>query len=262
MCIVGSVGRGAENNAVDVKTVQILLNVNLAGWDGTEPLLVDGLAGDQTGRAIARFQARSAPAVPPDGRINPRDGTLKALAAGLPAQLTAETLLGIMIHAAPGRVEAFVNPLAEKMTARGIDTARRRAHFLAQVGHESGELRYTEEIASGDAYEGRRDLGNTEAGDGRRFKGRGLIQLTGRANYRAFGQAIGVDLLSGDNPQRIATDPWLAVEVACWFWQARGLNALADADDAHAVTRRINGGLNGLADRLRQLDRARFFLQA
>ncbi len=138
----------------------------------------------------------------------------------------------------------------------------RRAYFLAQVGHESGELRYTEEIASGDAYEGRRDLGNTEAGDGRRFKGRGLIQLTGRANYRGFGEAIGVDLLSNDNAQRVATDPGLAVEVACWFWQARGLNALADEDDAHAVTRRINGGLNGLADRLRQLDRARFFLQA
>jgi len=262
MCIVRAVGRDAANDAVDVKTVQILLNVNRAGWDGAEPLVADGRAGDLTCRAIAQFQARRVPALPPDGRIHPRDSTLKALAAGLPPELTAETLLGIMIHADPRRVEAFVHPLVERMTARGIDTAVRRAHFLAQVGHESGELRYTEEIASGDAYEGRRDLGNTEAGDGRRFKGRGLIQLTGRANYRAFGEAIGVDLISGDNPQRVATDPGLAVEVACWFWQARGLNALADADDGHAVTRRINGGLNGLADRLRQLDRARFFLQA
>jgi putative chitinase len=262
MCIARAVGRDAVNDVVDVKTVQILLNVNRAGWVDAEPLAVDGLVGEQTCRAIAQFQARRVPATPPDGRVNPRDGTLKALAAGLPTELTAETLLGIMIHAAAGRVEAFVHPLAERMTARGIDTPRRRAHFLAQVGHESGELRYTEEIASGDAYEGRRDLGNTEAGDGRRFKGRGLIQLTGRANYRAFGDAIGIDLLSGDEGQRVATVPGLAVEVACWFWQARGLNPLADADDAHAVTRRINGGLNGLADRLRQLERARFFLQA
>lgn len=262
MCIARAVGRGAANGIVDVKTVQILLNVNRAGWAGAEPLLVDGLAGDRTYRAITRFQARSVPAAAPDGRINPRDSTLQALADGLPKELTAETLLGIMVHADPRRVEAFVRPLAERMTARGINTALRRAHFLAQVGHESGELRYTEEIASGDAYEGRRDLGNTEAGDGRRFKGRGLIQLTGRANYRAFGEAIGVDLLSGDNPQRVATDPGLAVEVACWFWQAHALNALADNNDARAVTRRINGGLNGLADRLRQLDRARFFLRA
>lgn len=262
MCIARAVGRDAANDTVDVKTVQILLNVNRAGWAGAEPLLVDGLAGAQTCRAIAGFQELSVPPLPPDGCINPRDSTLQALADGLPKELTPETLLGIMVHADPRRVTAFVRPLAERMTARGINTALRRAHFLAQVGHESGELRYTEEIASGDAYEGRVDLGNTEAGDGRRFKGRGLIQLTGRANYRAFGEAIGVDLLGGDNPQRVATDPRLAVEVACWFWQARGLNALADNNDARAVTRRINGGLNGLADRLRQLDRARFFLRA
>lgn len=262
MCIVKAVGRGATNDTVDVKTVQILLNANRAAWAGAEPLLVDGRAGNQTCRAIAAFQERSVPAVAPNACVYPGDSTLKALAFGLPGELTADTLLGIMIHASPRRVEAFVRPLQERMTAHGIDTALRRAHFLAQVGHESGELRYTEEIASGDAYEGRRDLGNTEPGDGRRFKGRGLIQLTGRANYRAFGEAIGVDLLSGDNPERLSTDPGLAVEVACWFWQARGLNVLADADDVYAVTRRINGGLNGLADRLRQLERARFFLQA
>jgi putative chitinase len=262
MCIARAVGRDAANVVVDVKTIQVLLNVNRAEGDGEAALLVDGLAGARTCRAIARFQARRVPAVAPVGCVRPGDMTFKALAAGLPAALTADTLLGVMIHANPRRVDAFVDPLVRRMTARGIDTARRRAHFLAQVGHESGELRYTEEIASGDGYEGRLDLGNTEAGDGRRFKGRGLIQLTGRANYRAFGNAIGVDLLSGTNPQRVATDPDLAVEAACWFWQARGLNLLADADDAEAVTRRINGGLNGLTDRLRQLERARFFLQA
>jgi putative chitinase len=253
MCIARAVGREGANDLVDVKTVQILLNVNRAGWAGAEPLVVDGLAGDNTCRAIARFQARSVPAVPPNGCLHPGDSTFKALGAGLPAQLTADTLAGIMIHAGRTRVEAFVDPLLQRMTARGIDTARRRAHFLAQVGHESGELRYTEEIASGDATRG----GSTSA-----TRSRGLIQLTGRANYRAFGNAIGIDLLSGDNPQRVATDPALAVDVACWYWQSRGINPLADADNAEAVTRKINGGLNGFADRLRQLDRARFFLQA
>lgn len=118
------------------------------------------------------------------------------------------------------------------------------------------------EIASGDAYEGRADLGNTQPGDGPRFKGRGLIQLTGRANYKAYGDAIGIDLLDADGCRRVATDPNLAVDVACWFWETRGLNALADQDDVRAITRRINGGLNGLADRERQLARGKFFLLA
>jgi putative chitinase len=260
MCIHETVGRGGMNERDDVRTVQLLLNVNLARWAGTQPLDVDGRAGNQTATAIETFQRRNVPEADPTGRVDPRSPTLKALADALPAELTTATLRGIMIHAEPGRVATFVEPLATKMAAHGIDTPLRRAHFLAQIGHESGELRFTEEIASGDAYEGRRDLGNTEAGDGRRFKGRGLIQLTGRANYRAFGQAIGVDLQA--NPERVATDPDLAVEVACWFWKNRGLNALADHDDAEAVTRRINGGVNGLADRLRTLERARFFLRA
>ena len=260
MCIHETVGRGGANQSDDVKTVQLLLNVNVARWNGAEPLDVDGRAGNRTATAIETFQRRNVPEMHPDGRVDPRSATLKALAAGLPGALTTVTLRGIMIHADPGRVATFASPLATHMTAHGIDTPLRRAHFLAQIGHESGELRYTEEIASGDAYEGRQDLGNKEVGDGRRFKGRGLIQLTGRANYRAFGQAIGVDLLA--DPQRVATDPDLAVAVACWFWKARGLNALADQDDAGAVTKRINGGLNGLADRLRKLERARFFLGA
>src|SRR5688500_566695 len=158
MCIARAVGRDGANNTDDVKTVQILLNVNRLGWAGAEALAVDGIAGEQTCRAIARFQARRVPAAPPNGCVYPADSTLKALGAGLSPELTADTLLGIMIHADPRRVAAFVDPLVQRMTAHGIDTARRRVHFLAQVGHESGELRYTEEIASGDAYEGRLDL--------------------------------------------------------------------------------------------------------
>lgn len=76
-----------------------------------------------------------------------------------------------------------------------------------------------------------------------------LIQLTGRANYQKYGLAKGRNFTDGDNCKAIATDPQLAVDVACWFWKNRGLNGLADQDDVRAVTRRINGGLNGLEDR-------------
>lgn len=136
----------------------------------------------------------------------------------------------------------------------GIDTPLRLAHFLAQLGHESGELRYTEELASGLAYEGRADLGNSEQGDGPRYKGRGLIQLTGRANYTAFSKYIGVDYVA--HPERLK-EPTPAVVVACWFWCSRNLNKYADADDLRGVTRRVNGGYNGLGSRADFLARAK-----
>lgn len=130
----------------------------------------------------------------------------------------------------------------------------RLAHFLAQVCHESGGFKWMEEIASGQAYEGRKDLGNTVSGDGRRFKGRGPIQLTGRANYRAYGQALGVDFMN--HPEIVAL-PSIGLWVACEYWKRNGLNALADANDIEKITKRINGGLNGYADRKAWLAKVR-----
>lgn len=127
-----------------------------------------------------------------------------------------------------------------------LSTPLRFTHFLSQLAHESGNFQYMEEIASGSAYEGRKDLGNTQAGDGKRFKGRGPIQLTGRANYRNYGQKLGVDF--ENNPEIVAI-PSIGLLVACEFWSTNSLNALADKDDALTITRRINGGTNGLADR-------------
>jgi putative chitinase len=126
--------------------------------------------------------------------------------------------------------------------------------FLAQVAHESGEFRYVQELASGSAYEGRKDLGNTEPGDGVRFKGRGLIQITGRANYEACGRAIGADFIA--DPALMEQPTW-AVGSAAWFWQQHGMNELADAENFDAITRRINGGSNGQQDRLAYLMRAK-----
>lgn len=131
-----------------------------------------------------------------------------------------------------------------------MDSALRLAHFMAQLMHESGSFRYMEEIASGQAYEGRADLGNTQPGDGVRYKGRGPIQCTGRANYRTFGNTLGIDF---ERHPEIVALPSVGLHVALEYWRAKGLNALADRDDVEGITRKINGGVNGLADRKAQL---------
>ena len=133
----------------------------------------------------------------------------------------------------------------------GITTPLQWVHYLAQVAHESAELRYTEEIASGEAYDTGRlaqRLGNTpqKDGDGQRYKGRGLLQLTGRANYEAYKKYCGYDVVA--QPE-LLSKPVGAVRSSMWFWKTRGLAALAERDDIAAITRRINGGTNGLYER-------------
>ncbi len=160
--------------------------------------------------------------------------------------MTLEQLLKIMPYAKI-RAVRFLDGINATMGEFDIDTPMRQASFLAQVGHESGQLLYVKELASGAAYENRKDLGNIFAGDGVRYKGRGLIQITGRINYAACGKALGLDLI---NTPEMLENPTFACRSAGWFWASHGLNALADAGDQTAVTRRINGGVNGLADRL------------
>lgn len=143
-------------------------------------------------------------------------------------------------------VEPYVGFLNKYCSRYEIDTPIRLAAFLAQIGHESGRFCYTEEIASGAAYEGRKDLGNVCAGDGVRYKGRGLIQLTGRSNYAALSKDLGVDFVG--NPALLA-EPEYAVWSACWFWHKRKLNDLADNGFFRDITKRINGGYRGLEDR-------------
>lgn len=140
------------------------------------------------------------------------------------------------------RLAKIVDPLNAALALADAESPLRASMFLAQVAHESGEFRYSEEIASGAAYEGRHDLGNTEPGDGKRFKGRGWIQITGRSNYRHLATALGLPLL--DQPE-LAALPEHAGKVAAWFWRAHGLNAHADNCDLDGCTRIINGGRNG-----------------
>lgn len=138
-----------------------------------------------------------------------------------------------------------------------IDTSLRIAHFIAQVCAESDGFCTTVEYASGAAYEGRIDLGNTQKGDGVLFKGRGLIQLTGRTNYQQYGALLGLDLI-GDPP--LAADPKTSLTIACEYWKLHDLNTLADQDDIMTITRRINGGLNGLDQRRAYLVKAKAVL--
>jgi putative chitinase len=167
--------------------------------------------------------------------------------------VTLSELKEIMPYAGK-RAEAFLEPLNDAMAEFEIDTPLRQAAFLAQIAHESGSLRYVKEIASGAAYEGRSDLGNTEEGDGIRFKGRGLVQITGRANYAQCSAALGLPLL--EQPE-LLEETVNACRSAAWFWDSRGLNELADAGEFRMITKRINGGYNGLEDRRSYYNRAR-----
>ncbi|CAF1132808.1 unnamed protein product [Adineta ricciae] len=160
--------------------------------------------------------------------------------------ITNEQLRAIMPRCAHPEYLEYIN---SAMTEGQINTCARQAAFLAQVAHESGELVYMEELASGEKYESRRDLGNTQPGDGKKYKGRGPLQLTGRANYRAAGLALGLNL--EEDPEQVAT-PSVGFRTSVWFWTTHKLNYLADQNTLPAfrkITKRINGGKNGQADR-------------
>jgi putative chitinase len=161
--------------------------------------------------------------------------------------LTDEQLAKVMPRLDAAKRAEFLPFLLDAMKEHQIDANKRRvAMFLAQLALESGELRWWEEMATGDAYEGRKDLGNMKPGDGRRYKGRGPIQLTGRKNYNLAGTALGLDL--EDNPWKAQLSS-VGFRVAGWYWTTHGLNELSDNNDIEAVTKKINGGLNGLVQR-------------
>jgi putative chitinase len=160
-------------------------------------------------------------------------------------------------------VAKYADALEETFGKYEINTALRQSHFLSQVLHESGRLLWMKEIWGPTRaqlrYEGRADLGNTQPGDGKRYMGRGAIQLTGRSNYQQYANAIGTDVVA--NPGLVSQLP-LCIDVAGWYWDTRNLNRWADMDNIREVTRRVNGGLNGLAERTELLRRAKSFSYA
>lgn len=160
------------------------------------------------------------------------------------------------------KAEAYIGLLNAAMQEFGIITPEREAAFLAQLAHESGQLRYWHELASGAAYDTgplAARLGNTpEAdGDGERYKGRGPIQITGRANYEACAAALGIDCVA--HPELLEL-PENGFRSSAWFWQTHGLNELADVENFRLITKKINGGYNGYTDRLGYWQRAKTVL--
>lgn len=160
------------------------------------------------------------------------------------------------------KAQDWYGPVKAACIEFDITTPIRITSFLAQVGHESGGFRYTREIwgptPAQQRYEGRADLGNTVPGDGSKYRGRGLIQVTGRHNYTRVSAGLDVDALN--NPE-ILEKPILAARSAAWWWHANGCNELADTGDFVSLTRRINGGTNGLDDRRERLALAQTYIQ-
>ena len=177
------------------------------------------------------------------------------------ADITLQQLRRAMPQATAANCERFLEPINVAMRRYLINTPLRQAHFLCQIAWESGQLRYTEEIASGTKYEGRKDLGNTQTGDGVRYKGRGLIQITGRANYKKYGIFIGKDM--EDVRQQnwlLLKEPKLAADSAGWFWFMHGLSKRADRDEHTNITKIINGSTVTAAKRLPYLRNAKIAL--
>lgn len=176
-------------------------------------------------------------------------------------RITDSQLAAVMPRLGKLSREDYLEPLNDAMAEFSIGERNEVTAFLAQLAHESGELRWWRELwgptPAQNRYEGRRDLGNIRPGDGHRFMGRGPIQITGRSNYHACGQALGVDL---EVHPELLERPKAGFRAAGWFWKTRHLNEKSitgTLDAFKAVTRAINGGYNGLADRLKYWSRAK-----
>ncbi|MFN2452713.1 MAG: peptidoglycan-binding protein [Pyrinomonadaceae bacterium] len=258
-----------EMSGQDVKRWQEFLE-----RQGLNPGTPDGSFGKNTFQATAEFQRRNG--LDDDGVVGA--GTLdkakqlgfvedadtngtggsSSVTAASPGSFSEQKLAEIMPNLNPGKRAAYFPFLVSAMQEFEITTPLRRAAFLAQLAHESGQFRFMEEIwgptPAQRGYEGRRDLGNIQPGDGFRYKGRGPIQITGRANYKRYGDLLGIDLV---NSPALAATPEVGFRTAGLYWKSNGCNALADGQQFVAITKRINGGTNGLEDRVRYYDRAK-----
>lgn len=177
-------------------------------------------------------------------------------------QITHAHLKAICPRTPAGKLALFVEPLNAAFEEFEISTPTRQAAFLAQAAHECMGFTAMNEFASGAAYEGRANLGNDQPGEGVRFKGRGIFQLTGDTNYAAAGTQLYLESEWFRYNPEFAAEPGNACRIAGWFWHRNGLNALADKGDFRAITRRINGGYNGWDDRCAYWERAKLALGA
>jgi putative chitinase len=245
-------------------------------------------------RAVAELLRRYAPITPGDWRVtrvmvkgdNATAAPDRSRATGTPRKagprvsptVSASQLKAVLPSLPTKSLDGLTRGLSRAMQESGISTPRRQAAFLAQLAVESRDFtrlteRYTlrpnfqlpgskrppyTATSAADYFEywygNRPNLGNTQPGDGFRYRGRGYIQLTGRANYQTAGRALGLDL---ENNPDSAADPEVALRVAAWYWQSHGLNQLADEGNVREITRRINGGYNNLSEREQEYRRFR-----
>ncbi|WP_312713407.1 hypothetical protein [Stutzerimonas nitrititolerans] len=235
---------------------------NKAKWDELDLLLAGGLGQknavwEEEKKRIEKLSwwesLAGSHGVSEDGRgwyIHPV-GLIEKLRDRTHLLVSREALAAIMASASEEIIEKYLIPINRALSTFEINTPLRIAHFLAQVGHETGELKFSEELSSGTQYEGRSSLGNSQLGDGPRFKGRGLIQITGRANYSAcetylktLPEYAALDITSStENAEQLAENPELAALASGFYWARLKpkLNAVADADDLFWVSVYVNG---------------------
>lgn len=199
--------------------------------------------------AAVTTSAEAAPAEPAPAEPEPAPAPAPAPP---PPAVTPEDLASIVPGISPEKIAQYIAPLNDAMIRGGIDNPVRKAAFLAQLAVESDSFRTFEEYASGRAYEGRADLGNTQPGDGERYKGRGAIQVTGRHNYEKLSQATGIDFVN--NPEWLSA-PEHAFTTAVWYWNSRNLNQVADTSGIVRVSELVNGGHNALSRRIADFQR-------
>jgi putative chitinase len=210
----------------------------------------DGNFGPGTEKSVKEWQTKHG--LTPDGIVGPTTLEKMGITSVIKEDIHITPVAGLSIEKLKGKVpDSVLSQIPETAIKFNITTNLRLAHFLSQCAHESGNWKYRVEIASGKAYEGRKDLGNIHEGDGVRFKGRGFIQTTGRGNYGRFSKFIGEDCV--ENPDLVANKYPLAS--AAFFFDSNKLWTICDKgfDDATvtSVTKRVNGGINGLSDRLK-----------
>jgi putative chitinase len=173
--------------------------------------------------------------------------------------ITFDQLKGICPDSNSNNIVKYLPWLNNNFDGFEINTLLRKRHFIAQVCQESGQFLYVKELASGRAYEGRKDLGNINVGDGMKYKGRGLIQITGRINYAMLSDFLFKDNRLLSTPELLES-PEYAVKSAMWYWQSHGLNKVADMDDITLITRKINGGLTAIDNRINYYNKTKVYI--